>query len=70
MYICIYMAYLNTAPYVTAGNLEKCVAVHLSTSNFTPHFLNMSSKCRALLYLHGYNIGGNMGNCNNIIFAS
>ena len=64
------MAYSNTAGYVTAGNREKCVAVLLSTSNYTPHFLNMSSKRRALLYLHGYNIGGNMGNCNNIIFAS
>ena len=36
------MAYLNTAPYVTAGNREKYVAVHLSTSNFTPYF---SSPC-------------------------
>ena len=41
------MAYLNTAEYVTAGNREKCVAVHLPTSNFTPYFLNTSCTCSA-----------------------
>ena len=47
-FICICMAYSNTAKYVTAGNRENCVAVQLRTSNFTPFFINIFSTCSDL----------------------